>query len=212
MKLIDLTVQNFLNEVDSKSPAPGGGSVSSLVSALGCTLGRMVAHLTFNKKAYKELTEIDRNKFEKSFNELDFFRSKLEELVDKDTEAYNLVMSAYKLPKETKMDIEVRTKAIENNLKLAIDTPLEICRLSQNALKNLKDILEYGNKNAITDLGVSAILLFSGIEGGILNVKVNLLSLKDEVFKKEILNELEEIQLNSKALRDEILETVNNSL
>nr|WP_307775335.1 cyclodeaminase/cyclohydrolase family protein [uncultured Cetobacterium sp.] len=212
MKLIDLTVQNFLNEVDSKSPAPGGGSVSSLVSALGCTLGRMVAHLTFNKKAYKELTEIDRNKFEKSFNELDFFRSKLEELVDKDTEAYNLVMSAYKLPKETKMDIEVRTKAIENNLKLAIDTPLEICRLSQNALKNLKDILEYGNKNAITDLGVSAILLFSGIEGGMLNVKVNLLSLKDEVFKKEILNELEEIQLNSKKLRDEILETVNNSL
>ncbi|MHA4989840.1 cyclodeaminase/cyclohydrolase family protein [Cetobacterium somerae] len=212
MKLVDLSVKNFLNIVDSKSPAPGGGSVSALVSALGCTLGRMVAHLTFDKKKYKELPEEEQIIFKNAFEEIDDYRKVLEELVDKDTEAYNLVMAAYKLPKENDAEKEIRKITIEKNLKLAIETPLEICKISKKTLKALKVILKYGNKNAITDLGVSAILLYSGIEGGILNVKVNLAGLDDERFKMETINQLDEILVASKELKDEILNVVNNSL
>ncbi|MGL5278259.1 MAG: cyclodeaminase/cyclohydrolase family protein [Cetobacterium sp.] len=212
MKLVDLSVKDFLNIVDSKSPAPGGGSVSALVSALGCTLGRMVAHLTFDKKKYKELPEGEQIIFKNAFEEIDDYRKVLEELVDKDTEAYNLVMAAYKLPKESDAEKEIRKTTIEKNLKLAIETPLEICKISKKTLKALKIILKYGNKNAITDLGVSAILLYSGIEGGILNVKVNLAGLDDELFKMETINQLDEILVASKELKDEILNVVNNSL
>lgn len=212
MKLVDLSVKDFLNIVDSKSPAPGGGSVSALISALGCTLGRMVAHLTFDKKKYKELPEGEQIIFKNAFEEIDDYRKVLEELVDKDTEAYNLVMAAYKLPKENDTEKEIRKITIEKNLKLAIETPLEICKISKKTLKALKIILKYGNKNAITDLGVSAILLYSGIEGGILNVKVNLAGLDDERFKMETINQLDEILVTSKELKDEILNVVNNSL
>lgn len=212
MKLVELSVKDFLNIVDSKSPAPGGGSVSALISALGCTLGRMVAHLTFDKKKYKELPEEEQIIFKNAFEEIDDYRKVLEELVDKDTEAYNLVMAAYKLPKENDVEKEIRKITIEKNLKLAIETPLEICKISKKTLKALKIILKYGNKNAITDLGVSAILLYSGIEGGILNVKVNLAGLDDERFKMETINQLDEILVASKELKDEILNVVNNSL
>lgn len=212
MKLVDLSVRDFLNIVDSKSPAPGGGSVSALVSALGCTLGRMVAHLTFDKKKYKELPEGEQVFFKNSFEEIDNYRKVLEELVDKDTEAYNLVMSAYKLPKESDDEKKIRKITIEKNLKLAIETPLEICKISKKTLKALKIILKYGNKNAITDLGVSAILLYSGIEGGILNVKVNLSGLDDERFKMETISQLDEILITSKEIKDEILNIVNRDL
>lgn len=212
MKLVDLSVKDFLNIVDSKSPAPGGGSVSALVSALGCTLGRMVAHLTFDKKKYKELPEGEQDIFKDSFEEINDYRKILEGLVDKDTEAYNLVMAAYKLPKDSDSEKEIRKTTIEKNLKLAIETPLEICKVSVRALKALEVILKYGNKNAITDLGVSAILLHSGIEGGILNVKVNLAGLDDERFKMETTNQLDEILIASKELKEDILKVVNSSL
>lgn len=212
MKLVDLSVKDFLNIVDSKSPAPGGGSVSALVSALGCTLGRMVAHLTFDKKKYKELPEGEQDIFKDSFEEINDYRKILEGLVDKDTEAYNLVMAAYKLPKDSDSEKEIRKTTIEKNLKLAIETPLEVCKVSVRALKALEVILKYGNKNAITDLGVSAIMLHSGIEGGILNVKVNLTGLDDERFKMETTNQLDEILIASKELKEDILKVVNSSL
>lgn len=212
MKLVDLSVEDFLNIVDSKSPAPGGGSVSALVSTLGCTLGRMVAHLTFDKKKYKELPLDEQENFTKSFEELEKYRYLLEELIDKDTEAYNLVMAAYKLPKETEEEKLLRKETIEKNLKLAIDTPMSICQISEKALILLKSILKNGNKNAITDLGVAAILLYSGIEGGVLNVKVNLGGLSDEIFKKETLEELDRVIKKSRIERDEIMEVVNKLL
>lgn len=212
MKLIDLSVKDFLNIVDSKSPAPGGGSVSALVSALGCTLGRMVGHLTFDKVKYKELPEVEKTIFKSAFEEINDYRNILEDLIDRDTAVYNLVMAAYKLPKESDEEKASRKINIEKNLKLAIEAPLEICKISERTLEALKVILKYGNKNAITDLGVSALLLYSGIEGGILNVKVNLKSLDDERFKMETINQLNEILLGSKELKEDILNIVNSSL
>lgn len=209
MNLMELKVQEFLNEVDSNSPAPGGGSVSALASALGSSLGRMVAHLTFGKKTYTALSEEEKQNFEKSFEELEKCRKKLEELVDKDTEAYNLVMSAYKLPKDSEEEKAKRKKAIQESLKKAVETPLAICRYSYEAIKHMDIILKNGNKNAVTDIAVGTILLFSGIEGGILNVKINLLSIDDEEFKNSISSEFSKYYLEGKKIKESILERVN---
>ena len=121
-------------------------------------------------------------------------------------------MKSYKLPKETEEEKEIRKEEIQKALKKAIETPLNICKLSLNVLENLDYILKYGNKNAITDLGVSAILLFSGIEGGILNVKVNLSSLNDAEYKNKTLEEIENILKDSKEIKEKILEVVNSKL
>ncbi|MGL4687407.1 MAG: cyclodeaminase/cyclohydrolase family protein [Fusobacteriaceae bacterium] len=212
MKLIEMSILKFLDEVDSNSPAPGGGSVSALVSALGTSLTRMVVHLTVDKKKFKELEEEEKNSFKNNFDKMGEIRKKLEVLVDEDTKAYNLVMSAYKLPKETKDEIEKREEQIQSSLKEAISTPLEICRLSRDGLRLMEIILKHGNKNAITDLGVSAILLLSGIEGGILNVMVNLSSIKDEEFKKLCLNETKEIIEESQELKNNIMKFVKSYL
>ncbi|MGL6064006.1 MAG: cyclodeaminase/cyclohydrolase family protein [Fusobacteriaceae bacterium] len=212
MKLIEMSILKFLDEVDSNSPAPGGGSVSALVSALGTSLTRMVVHLTVDKKKFKELEEEEKNNFKNNFDKMGEIRKKLEILVDEDTKAYNLVMSAYKLPKETKDEIEKREEQIQSSLREAISTPLEICRLSRDGLRLMEIILKHGNKNAITDLGVSAILLLSGIEGGILNVMVNLSSIKDEEFKKLCLNETKEIIEESQELKNNIMKFVKSYL
>ena len=209
--MIDLKVQDFLDEVDSSSPAPGGGSVSALASALGSSLGRMVAHLTFGKKAYNSLSEEEKKKFEESFEKLEECRKKLEKLVDEDTQAYNLVMSAYKLPKDSDEEKKIRKETIQENLKKAVKTPLAICEYSYEAIKQMEIILKNGNKNAITDIAVGTILLFSGIEGGILNVNINLLSIEDENFRKEVALEISKYFLESKKIKESILEKVNQN-
>lgn len=212
MKLMNLNIKAFLDEVDSSSPAPGGGSVSALVSILGCCLGRMVAHLTFNKKSYNTLENDEKTEFEKNFDNLKGYREKLEELVDRDTEAYSLVMSAYKLPKESEEEKKVRKEKIQESLKKAVETPSLITEYSYEAIKSIECILKHGNKNAITDIAVGTILLFSGIEGGILNVKINLLSIEDEEFKNKVLEKLNGYYRESSKIKESILEIVNQNI
>src|SRR5690554_4468613 len=130
MKLIDYTVKKFIDEVDSSSPAPGGGSVSALVSTLGVSLAKMVSHLTFNKKSYMALDEKLRLDYEKNFAKLNEIKNELEVLIDKDTEAFNLFMEALRLPKETETEKEFRKQKLEEATIEAIKVPLEIMKLS----------------------------------------------------------------------------------
>lgn len=190
MKLVDMRVTDFLDEVDSPSPAPGGGSVSALVSALGASLVRMVAHLTFGKKKYEGLPTEEKTLFERSFKELLIIKNDLSLLVDADTVAYNMVMEAYRMPKENDVEQEIRKIMIQKALKEAVSTPLEICRLSVRGMGLMQIITDLGNKNAITDLGVALHLFFTGLEGGILNVKINLSSIEDEDFKRGVEQEI----------------------
>ena len=194
MNLTKLSIEEFLQEVDSKSPAPGGGSVSALSSSLGISLGRMVGHLTFGKKKFNELDSNLQDEMEKNFDELGNLNEKLIKLIDKDTDNFNLVMKALKLPKETEKEIKDRNIEIEKATLEATYTPLEIGMLSGEVLEKLKIFVKYGNKNAITDVGVACLLCEAGGKGAILNVKINLPSLTDlelvEKIKKQI-NELE---------------------
>ncbi|SQD08222.1 Methenyltetrahydrofolate cyclohydrolase [Fusobacterium necrophorum subsp. necrophorum] len=119
MKLIDMTLTHIFNEVDSPSPAPGGGSVGALVGSIGASLGRMVAHLSFGKKKYNAYPEEARAAFEKNFARLVEVKQELSRLVDADTDAYNLVMGAYKLPKDTEEQKAVREAEIQKKFEIS---------------------------------------------------------------------------------------------
>lgn len=212
MKLVELDVLKFLDVVDSNSPAPGGGSVSALASSLGASLARMVAHLSFGKKKYEALPDDVKAKFVANFDELLKIKNELNDLIDRDSEAYNTVMAAYKLPKETDEEKAARNTEIQKSLKYAIQTPYDIVVLSGKAISLLGEILANGNQNAITDIGVGTMLLMVGLEGGILNVKVNLTSIEDAAYVEKITKEIYEIKAVAEKEKERIMGIVNSAL
>ena len=212
MKLVELDVLKFLDVVDSNSPAPGGGSVSALASSLGASLARMVAHLSFGKKNYEALADDVKAKFVANFDELLKIKNELNDLIDRDSEAYNTVMAAYKLPKETDEEKAARSSEIQKSLKYAIQTPYDIVVLSGKAISLLGEILANGNQNAITDIGVGTMLLMVGLEGGILNVKLNLSSIKDIEYVEKITKEIYDIKATAEKEKERIMGIVNAAL
>ncbi|MFA5471204.1 MAG: cyclodeaminase/cyclohydrolase family protein [Acholeplasmataceae bacterium] len=209
MKLIDLRINEFINEVDSNSPAPGGGSVSALISSLGVSLARMVGHLSVSKKKFRNLDQEIQDEFNNHLDHLLVIKDELSSLIDKDTEAFNKIMSAFQIPKE---EADIRKRAIEAATLEAIKVPYKVSTISFKALEMLSYILAYGNKQTVSDLGVAALSLATGIEGASLNVLINLPGLSDEeqinMYKTEMKALLKETQL----LKQNILNLVYEQL
>ena len=212
MELVDKSIVDFINEVDSPSPAPGGGSVSALVGSLGASLVRMVGHLTINKKKFKELDVEVQRAFLEAFEELEGIKEELTVLVDRDTEAFNYVMAAFKLPKETDAENKKRKEAIEEATYKAIDVPMVIGELSYRGLELMEFLGKDGNKNAITDLGVSALLFASALEGAILNVKINLGGISDAGYVEETRKKCSEMVTKGLEMKGRIMEEVEKNL
>ncbi|MEJ8552886.1 cyclodeaminase/cyclohydrolase family protein [Tepidibacter sp. Z1-5] len=212
MKLIDMKVVDFSNEVDSNSPAPGGGSVSALASNIGISLGRMMGNLSFGKKKFEALDEDIKKEFKEKFEKLGSIRDNLLELVDKDTESFNEVMKAFKLPKETDEQKSIRKKAIQDATIKSIDVPFETAKNSLDALELMEYFVDYGNQNAITDLGVGNLLLYTGLEGAILNVKVNLCGLDDVEFVQKKRSECEDMMTRGCEIKDCVLKRIHEKL
>lgn len=212
MKLKELQVVEFINEVDKKSATPGGGSVSALAAGLGIALTKMVGHLTIGKKKFKALDIDTQNEFTDILDTFKEYKEELIELVDKDTEAYNLVMSAFKLPKETVEEILYRKNQIEAATIIAIETPYRIAVLSLEALKELDYVLQYGNKNTLSDLGVSGLLLYAGLEGALLNVKINIPGLSDQDMIDDYSEKVKAMLFEARELRKDLLESIHSKL
>ena len=181
MKLIEMEVKKFIDEVDSKSPAPGGGSVAALSSALGVSLIRMVGHLTVDKKKFLALPADIQFEFKDTYNSLIVVKNQLLSLIDEDTQAFNMIMNAFQMPKITEEEITLRNKKIQEATLGAIMVPVKVASISLSAMKTLEFILKYGNKQTISDLGVAALSLASGIEGACLNILINLPGLDDQI-------------------------------
>lgn len=205
MKLIDMSIRDFLEEVDSNKPAPGGGSVSALASSLGLGLSRMVGHLTFNKKKFEGLEEEIKQIYKDNFSKLEIIINKMKPLIDEDTEAFNEIMNAFRLPKETEEDKSKRHEAIQTATLNAIKVPLAIAELSYEGLLIIKDMIDYGNKNAITDIGVGALLLSNGLEGAILNVLVNLSGLDDQNLVTKYSDRCSFLRKEANNIKDQLL-------
>jgi len=180
MELINLKVKDFIDEVDSKSPAPGGGSVAALASSLGVGLSRMVGHLSKDRKAFLALDEQIQLDYKINFGLLEELKEKLITLIDLDTAAFNKIMDAYGLPKDSEEAIQNRTKAIEVATLGAINVPFNVATLSLKSLVIIDRMKNYGNKTAVSDIGVAALLIYAGLEGAVLNIKINLSGLSNQ--------------------------------
>lgn len=212
MKLIDMSVADFTNEVDSNSPAPGGGSVSALASDIGVSLARMMAHLSFEKKKFEQLDEKTKEEFKARFDKLGEIRKELSTLVDKDTESFNEFMKAVKMPKETEEQNKLRAKAIQEATIFSIEVPYKTASLSLEALRLLDFLIKNGNQNAITDIGVGTLMLSAGMEGAILNVKVNLEQIKDKQIYDKYRDGCKEILSEGNEIKDNIISNIHKQL
>jgi len=169
------SLENFIEEISSSSPTPGGGSVSAFNGVLGTSLGLMVCNLTIGKKKYEgvesEILEIK--------NHLEKFKENFLELYDEDSRAFDKVMEAFKLPKETEEDKIKRTQAIEDATVYATEVPIKVIETCYKVTNHLVRLSEIGNQNSISDAGVALILIKSSAEGAMLNVMINTKSLND---------------------------------
>lgn len=209
---IDKTVREYIANVASGDPTPGGGSVAALVGSLGGALTSMVNNLTVGKKAFEELSEEVKIQILNNAKEIEKLTEALGKIVDEDTKAFDKVMVAFKLPRETDADKAARTQAIQDGYRVALEVPL---RAAEKCLKLLKlqDIFaKYGNVNAITDVGVGTLLAYSGLEGALFNVTINLASIKDEEYKQEISNQVDTILTEGNKIKEKILKVVYERL
>jgi len=210
--LKDLKVVDFINEVDKKSATPGGGSVIALAASLGIALTKMVGHLSVGKKKFRALDEDVQNEFNDILNTFASYKEELVSLIDEDTATYNLVMAAFRLPKETDEDKKHRSLEIEKATMQAIETPYRIAVLSLEALKELDTILENCNRNTISDLAVGALLLYAGLEGALLNVRINIPGLSDQDVIDEYSKKVKAMLFDGSELQKDILEKVQGMI
>ncbi len=210
--LIEKSVRDFIEAVASKAPAPGGGSVAALTGSLGSALTAMVGNLTIGRKAYEALDEITKSKLDKNLDKANNLVERLNHLVDEDTKSFNGVMAAFKMPKETEEEKSNRSKAIQEATKEALEVPLETAKKCLEVIRLQKAFAEFGNKNAITDVGVGALLGYAGLEGALFNVKINLSGIKDIEYVEKINNECEEIINEGNNLKEEVLKIVYSKL
>lgn len=200
--LTELTIKEFINKVISNDPVPGGGSVSALNGALAGALAAMVANLTVGRKKYAEVNDIMvelSSRFEK-------MSQRLIEDVDRDSDAYNRVFAAFKLPKETDEEKIVRSEAIQRETKYAAQVPMEVARAVYEVLPMIDTVAQKGNSNAITDACVSMMCARTAILGALLNVRINLTSIKDEAFVKAMSDEADAIEAHTILQEQALLE------
>lgn len=210
--LINQTVKDFINEVDSSSPAPGGGSVSAFVSTLGSALSRMVGHLTISKKLFAKLDEKIQKELISTMDEIEIIQAKLVFAIDEDTNVFQKMMEAYGLKKETEDEKRIRSEAIQKATIAGIEVPLSVMKNSFEILKRLEIFIKHGNKSAISDVGVGIHLLIAGMEGALLNVKINLSSLKDVNQKQYYINETNRLMNEAHEFQGNFLQQINDYL
>lgn len=198
-ELLSMNLREFSSELSTDSPAPGGGSVAALSGALGSALSSMVANLTYGKKEYRKANRRMKN----LALQAQVLKDEFIDLIEKDAEAFNNVMSAMRLKKKTEEEKKKRDEAIEEATKKATLVPLEIMKKSERILDLAAVAEKKGNQNLVSDAGVAAIMADAACEGGYLNVIINLVNIKDEEFKKSIKAEVDGLlkRVKSKAKR-----------
>jgi glutamate formiminotransferase/formiminotetrahydrofolate cyclodeaminase len=206
--LIDKKVSNFLDELASNSPTPGGGSVAALAGALGAALISMVGNLTIGKKKYKDVEE-DIKKIISSSEKL---RYELSQLIEEDVKAFNNFMATYKMPRETEDEKKIRTEKIQESLIEAAKVPLKVAYKCLEVLSLSREVAEKGNINVISDAGVAVLLAEAALESALLNVKINLGMIKDEKTREELSSSIKELLLKEKGQKEKVLEIVEEKI
>jgi glutamate formiminotransferase/formiminotetrahydrofolate cyclodeaminase len=207
-KLTDLTVTDFANETASESPAPGGGSVSATLGALGASLAAMVANLSSHKAGWDERWKEFSDYAEKCMA----IQHDLLVMVDEDTRAFDGVMKALAMPKSTDAEKAERQAMIQDATKYALEVPLKVMRRTHDSFDLIRAMAEKGNPNSVSDAGVGALCARSAVMGAGLNVKINAEGLLNKEFVKKVLDEAGEIEESAIRQEKEILDIVNKKI
>ncbi|WP_279171513.1 glutamate formimidoyltransferase [Prevotella nigrescens] len=207
-KLIDLTVKGFADETSRESPAPGGGTISAYMGALGAALGTMVANLSSHKAGWDARWEEFSNWADKGQK----IQAELMTLVDEDTEAFNRIMEAFGLPKKTEEEKVARSAAIQAATLFATQVPLHTMQASFKVFELCKAMAEEGNPNSVSDAGVGVLAARAAVLGAGLNVKINASGLKDRETADKLVGEANELIKKANELEAEIMKIVEEKL
>lgn len=207
-KLVSMSLADLADETASESPAPGGGSISAAIGALGIALGGMVANLSSHKKGWDDRWEEFGNWAEKAQH----YKDQLLKLVDEDTRAFNRIMEAFSMSKSSPEEQDARAAAIQDATRHAIETPLRVMEISHASMEVIKAMAERGNPNSVSDAGVGALCARSAVMGAFMNVRINASSYDDKKYLSRILEKGEHIQRKAMELEQEILNIVNEKI
>jgi glutamate formiminotransferase / formiminotetrahydrofolate cyclodeaminase len=207
-KLIAKNLQDFAAETASESPAPGGGSISAYVGALGAALATMVANLSAHKRGWDDRWK----EFSEAAETGQRIKDALLQAVDEDTDAFNTIMTAFGLPNGTPEEKSARKAAIQAGTIQAIEVPLSVMRTCMEAFPLVRQMVETGNPNSVTDAGVGALCLRSAVRGAFLNVQVNALGLEDKKYAEEAMDTARAMVTAAQSAEDEILALVDGKL
>lgn len=204
MNYFEQPLHVYLDSLASGQPTPGGGSAAALVGALGAALNSMVANFTVGREKYAAVEEEVRARLAES----ERLRAELQRLTQADTEAYGGVSAAYQLPRGTDEEKAARAAAIEEALKAAAQAPLAAARAAHAVLKVAASLVDKGNPNLITDVGVAAKFALAALECAVLNVEINLVSIRDQAYVNRVTEELKPLIRESEMLGREVWEKV----
>ncbi len=207
-RLVDMTCEGFAEETASESPAPGGGSISAYMGALGAALGTMVANLSSHKAGWDERWEFFSDWADKGHA----LMSELLHLVDEDTEAFNRIMAVFAMPKSTDEEKAARSAALQEATLYATEVPLRTMETSFKAFDIVRAMAEEGNPNSVSDAGVGALAIRSAVMGACLNVKINAAGLKDRQKAEALIARAEQIVAQAQKAEAEILATVESKI
>ncbi|MDD7336258.1 MAG: glutamate formimidoyltransferase [Prevotella sp.] len=207
-RLADLSVTDFTLETSRESPAPGGGTIAAAMGAMGAALGTMVANLSAHKRGWDDRWE----EFSRWAEQGQKLISRLMELIDEDTQAFNRIMAAFGMPKETAEEKALRSASIQQATLYAAQVPLETMRTSIQGLSICREMAEKGNPNSVSDAGVGALAIRSAVLGAGLNVRINASSLKDKEQADELIAEAQRLAEEAQKKESEIMTIVESKL
>jgi glutamate formiminotransferase/formiminotetrahydrofolate cyclodeaminase len=207
-KLIDLRAKDLADETASESVAPGGGSISAYVGALGVSLGTMVANLSAHKAGWDDRWEEFSNWAEKGQE----YKSKLLFLVDEDTRAFNQIIEAFRMPKESEKDLKTRKKAIQDATRYATEIPLEVMKTALDSMEVMEAMLKQGLPSSLSDAGVGMLCARTAVAGAYFNVRINARDLDDRDFAEGILSEAKKIHLEAQDREANAIELIDSRM
>jgi len=206
--LMQMTVRDFVSLLSSDAPAPGGGSVAALNGVLGAALIAMVCRLSIGRKEFDQYEDELLSVLEQAEN----IRSELSGLVDRDTEAFNQVMNAFKMPKTTGQEKAARNYAIQDAFRVATEVPLEVARHCCSLLELSMNLFQKSNSNTVSDLGVAAQCSYGGTIGALMNVKINIPTIKNKEYLSKLVDKTLQIQSKAASLKTKMDNTIKHTI
>ena len=207
-KLVDHSAAALAEETASESMAPGGGSIAAYVGALGVSLGTMVANLSAHKPGWDDQWAIFSEWAQKGQD----YKNELLHLVDEDTKSFNKIIEAFRLPKGSEQEKQVRSEAIETATKYATEIPFKVMQIAYESLEVMQAMIKEGLPSSLSDAGVGILCARTAVIGAYFNVRINAKDIKDKVFVDEILSKAKEIYLNTLKAENDAMDVIDSRM